>query len=181
MIWFWVPPMRNCFYLDGFWVKKFVYFGANAKNVVKMRENAKTQKVKKWRIFPIKVAYFSVCFGVFKFSHFLRIFFALFMRLFRTCLWWCYTQPCESSSGIVFGVGLFPGLVGGSCPCRWRQKHCHLGLGVAIHWTKVSLIWTIRCWIANKNTKVSKKNSKCLWYKIGAFWFFFLMAMPVMS
>lgn len=26
----------------------------------KMRENEKTRKVKKWRIFPVKVAYFSV-------------------------------------------------------------------------------------------------------------------------
>lgn len=144
-------------------------FGANAKNARKW-ENPKSEKV---AYFPSKSGVFFRMIWVFKFlafsSHFFRIVPSHFMHLFRTYPWWCYTQPCESSSGIVFGVGLFPGVVGDCCPCRRRQKHCHLGLGVAIHWTKVSLIWTIRCWIANKNTKVSKKNSTCLWDKIEAF------------
>ena len=60
-------PMRFVFFnafLDAYILGRF---GANAKHVVKMRENAKTPRVKKWRI---KVAYFSVCFGVFKFLAF---------------------------------------------------------------------------------------------------------------
>ena len=65
-------------------------FWANAKKVVKMRENTKTPKVKKWRIFLIKVTYFSVCFGVFKFlafsSHFFRSVPSHFMQFFALIL-----------------------------------------------------------------------------------------------
>jgi len=49
--------MRNCFFFFNGLMDEIQNFLGPMR---KMRENEKTRKVKKWRIFPVKVAYFSV-------------------------------------------------------------------------------------------------------------------------